>query len=185
MKTSLYLLCAVALFGCGEIQHRTTISQPYGETRTAGVGDLVFKSTTEKSLPNVAGKADLFGRTTPTGTTTVIYQGIREGRAYFLRRSIDIETGATTMNSSPTVVSTGTTTRHTGMVGDTAYSGKSTTQGATIMLPPNTPQAQYNERNTNVIALEVNSLPGVFIVEGTSVKIISADGVSAKYVLEK
>lgn len=178
-------LIVLSLLGCSSIEHKTTVSQPYGEVRTAGVGDVVLKATTEKSLPNAFGKADIFGRTTPTLITTVIFEGVKEGKAYFSRRSVDIETGATTMNSTPIIISNTSTTTHTGMVGGIPYAGQSTTRGPTTVLPPNTPEPKYFGRKGYAIALDLNSLPAVFIAEGTTVKVISADSVSVRYILKK
>jgi hypothetical protein len=36
----------------------------------------------------------MFGRTTPTGVETVHYLGVRDGRALFKRRTVNVETGA-------------------------------------------------------------------------------------------
>jgi hypothetical protein len=179
------LLIAILLTGCAEIQHKTKVSQSYGEVKAAGIGDVVYKSTSEKSLPNIFGNASIFGRTTPTGTTTITYQGIQDGKAYFVRRSIDIETGATTMNSTPIVIPNSSTTTYSGSIGRTPYSGVSTTQGAPIILPPNTPQAQYMERSPNTIIVDLRALPATFVAEGTTVKILTADGGTLKYMLEK
>jgi hypothetical protein len=36
----------------------------------------------KKNLPNIVGKSDIFGRTTPTGVETVQYMGVRDGRVH-------------------------------------------------------------------------------------------------------
>jgi len=185
MRYLIILLAVGMLAGCASIQHKTTMHQPYGEVRTVGVGDVVVKFTTEKSLPNVFGKADIFGRTTPTSTTTVIFEGVKEGKVYFSRRSIDIETGATTMNSTPLIISNTSTTTQTGMVGGIPYSGQSTTRGPTTVLLPNTPAPRYFGRMGYLIELDLNILPGLFVVEGTTIKVMSADKVSVRYILAK
>jgi hypothetical protein len=87
-----------------------------GAQLTASVGDTVLRVSREKNLPNIAGKADIFGRTTPTGVETVQYLGVKDGRAIFRRRTVDVESGATTMNSTPLVIPNTTTTTHSGSV---------------------------------------------------------------------
>jgi hypothetical protein len=185
MRYLIVLLVLGLMAGCASIKHQAKVSQPFNEIRVAGVGDSILEVTTEKSLPNAFGKADIFGRTTPTKKTIVTFEGVKEGKAYFYRRSIDIETGATTMNSSPIVTSNTSTTTHTGMVGGIPYAGHSTTQGPTTITPPNTPEPRYFARNGYVIEIDSNSLPKTFVTEGTSIKVISADKVSVKYILEK
>lgn len=186
MKVIALLISTLIVSACGgTIQHKTNVAQSIGQMRTAGVGDVVLKATTEKSLPNAFGKADVFGRTTPTGMTTVTYMGLREGKAIFRRNSIDIETNATTMNSTPIIVPNTTTTRHSGTIDGMAYSGRSTTTGASTVIPANTPQAQYMERGVTEIVIDTNSLPAVFIADEITVRVVSADSGSVRYILEK
>lgn len=66
--------------------------------------DTVLRVSREKNLPNIVGKADIFGRTTPTGVEIVQYMGVRDGRAFFKRHTTNVETGATTMARVPHVI---------------------------------------------------------------------------------
>jgi hypothetical protein len=175
----------VLLSSCGSIEQKSYVEQPIGEVRMVGVGDVVLRINTLKSLPNAYGKADIFGRTTPTGVTTMVYEGIQNGRAIFSRKSIDIDSRATTMNSSPVVVSSDSTTTHNGNVGNMSFSGKSTTKGSMYALPPNTPDPVYLERSRNFIAVDVAGLPQSFVVEGIMVRVLSAEPLALRYVLEK
>jgi len=184
-KTFGVLAFAMALVGCGSIEQRSTIEQRMGEPRFAGVGDVVLRVSTEKSLPNAFGKADIFGRTTPTGSTTLIYEGVQSGRAVFSRRSVDIDTRATTMNSSPIVISNSSTTAHSGQVGGVPFSGHSTTTGPTVVIPPNTPEPIYFERSKNIIALDISRLPLSFVVEGVMVRVLDAEPLAVRFVLER
>jgi hypothetical protein len=102
MKPPFVALLALLLCGCADVQERSHIvGGRTGTQLTASVGDTVLRVSREKNLPNVVGKADIFERTTPTGVETVQYVGTRDGRAFFKRRSVNVETGATTMNSTP------------------------------------------------------------------------------------
>ena len=100
MNTILRLIAlslAAALPGCADVQERSHIvGGRTGTPLTASVGDTVMRVSREKNLPNIAGKADIFGRKTPTGVETVQYVGAKDGRAFFKRRSVNVETGATT-----------------------------------------------------------------------------------------
>ena len=102
MKALFAVILALFLCGCSDVQERSHIvGGRTGTPLTASVGDTVLRVSREKNLPNIAWKADMFGRTTPTGVETVQYMGVKDGRAFFKRRTVDVETGATTMNSTP------------------------------------------------------------------------------------
>jgi hypothetical protein len=62
-----------------------------GTQLTASVGDVVLRVAREKNLPNIVGKSDIFGRTMPTGVETVQYLGAKDGKAFFKRRTVDVE----------------------------------------------------------------------------------------------
>src|SRR5437588_7040352 len=117
MKPLFALILVLLLSACSDVQERSRIvGARTGTQLTASVGDTVLRVSREKNLPNIAGKADIFGRTTPTGVEAVQYLGVKDGRAYFKRRTIDVETGATTMNSTAIVIPNTTTTTHSGTV---------------------------------------------------------------------
>ena len=96
------LSLSITVAGCADVQERSHIvGGRTGTPLTASVGDTVLRVSREKNLPNIVGKSDMFGRKTPTGVETVQYMGVKDGRAFFKRRSVNVETGATTMNSTP------------------------------------------------------------------------------------
>jgi hypothetical protein len=136
IRLALVVFTLIGLSACGSIEQKSSIGQPLGEARTAGVGDVVLRVTTEKNLPNALGRADIFGRTTPSGVTTVVYEGMQNGRVLFARMSVDIDSRATTMNSSPIIISNNSRTTHSGNVGGTPYSGQSTTNGPIYVVHP-------------------------------------------------
>ena len=185
MKKIILVLSTFILASCATIDFKTNVSQRLDSVLVAGIGDTIYKSTTEKNLPNAFGKADIFGRTTPTATTTIIYEGLRDGVATFSRRTIDIDTGATTMNSSPIVISNNQTRTTTGNVGNVPFYGQTNVQGPTIILPPDTPAARYMDRNANLINVDIRKLPATIVVEGMAIKILEANGGSVRYVISK
>lgn len=180
MSAALTAVVAMAT-GCGSIQHTASVEQETGKPLVAGVGDVMVKVTTRKSLPNLAGKADLFGRTTPTGMTTVVYRGIIDGMANFSRRNIEIETGATTMNSTPIVLQNRAVTNTTGTFGSQQFHAQSVTQGAPTIVAPNTPQPTVMGADGMTIALPLSDLPTTMVVAGMLVRIAKADGMTVSY----
>ena len=68
MYPLLAVILALLLFGCADVQERSHIvGGRTGAQLTASVGDTVLRVSRDKNLPNIVGKSDIFGRTTPTG----------------------------------------------------------------------------------------------------------------------
>lgn len=176
-------ILAIALCACGgSIQHTAEIQQPKGRTLKAGLGDTVLVVSQKKSLPNAFGNADIFGRTTPTGAITVQYLGSKNGVASFRRSSMMIETGATTMNSTPLIIPTQQTTHVSGTVGLTPVSGAATTSGA-VVLPATPPQAQVLPQAP--VTFEINTRQhSTFTVAGETIRILKVSPVELLYRIE-
>jgi len=185
IKIVFVLLSVFLMTSCGTIDYKTNINQRLDTPMIAGVGDAVYKSTTEKNLPNAFGKADVFGRTTMTGTTTVIFEGVRNGVAVFSRRTVDIDTGATTMNSTPIVIPNTQTRTTTGNMGNMPLYAQTNLQGPPIILPPTTPAARYMERNSNIINIDLTKIPNNIYVEGMIIRILEVGSDSVRYSITK
>jgi hypothetical protein len=82
------------------------VSTPVGQSLTAGVGDVVLRAEGRENMPNIIGRADLFGRTRPTGFTTIQYGGMQGNKVVLLRAGVTTQSDATTMNSTPLIVPT-------------------------------------------------------------------------------
>ena len=80
------LISALALAACAPVETKTSLVTPVtGSVMSAGPGDVVLSFQSRKALPNAFGKADLFGRTTNAGGTTVRFVGSQGGQAVFER----------------------------------------------------------------------------------------------------
>jgi hypothetical protein len=118
------LLSALALTACNSVETKTSLVTPAtGSVMSAGPGDVVMSFQSRRALPNAFGKADLFGRTTNAGGTTVRYVGSRGGQAVFERTDVQVESNATTMSETPLIIPHTTSTNVTGMVGTTPIYG--------------------------------------------------------------
>jgi hypothetical protein len=95
------------LTGCAPIQQTANISTPIGESLRAGVGDEIIRAEGRESLPNVYGRADIFGRTRPTGFTVVQYGGLKDGKALLVRSGVITQSDATTMDRMGTATVVG------------------------------------------------------------------------------
>lgn len=118
---------------------------------------------------------------TPTGMTTVQYLGLNKDKAVFRRNSVFIETGATTMNSTPLIIQNSQTTAHSGMVGGTMYSGTSTTSLPPTIIPAHPPQAQVLDQGALEFSVDIGKNERQLIVEGKTITIESADNTKLVY----
>ena len=128
-------LAALLLMSCTSVQQQTLVSTPEKQQMTVGIGDVVLRVEGRESLPNVFGKADLFGRTRPTGFTTINFNGMQGDKVMLLRSGVTTQSDATTMNSTGMIVPTSQNTNFYGSVGTTPISGTASTQSQ-VYIPP-------------------------------------------------
>src|SRR6516162_92917 len=79
---------AALLVSCAPVAQQTVLSTPIGQDLTAGVGDVVLRAEGRENMPNILGRADLFGRTRPTGFTTIQYGGMQGNKVVLLREGV-------------------------------------------------------------------------------------------------
>jgi hypothetical protein len=133
MRNSTIIIGLAVLTGCAPIQQTANISTPIGQSLRAGVGDEIIRAEGRESLPNVYGRADIFGRTRPTGFTVVTYGGLTNGKALLLRSGVVTQSDATTLDGLGT---------------------------ATVIGGPNTATAIYAPpRSPNVTSMQQPSIP--------------------------
>ena len=68
----------VALSGCATIQNYNRLEQPEDKILTASIGSTIFRMNKSTDLPNVFGKADLYGGKVDRGYTELKFKGIKE-----------------------------------------------------------------------------------------------------------
>lgn len=100
------LLAAVAFLwlpGCAQVEHSQQIAQPVGRTITVPVGGAIATITKDKDLPNVFGRADLYGRKVNEGVTKIIYKGRgNDGSAQVEQIDVDVRSDASAMTNTST-----------------------------------------------------------------------------------
>ncbi|MBT5375462.1 MAG: hypothetical protein HOL15_01455, partial [Nitrospinaceae bacterium] len=109
--------------------------------------------------------------------------GTTGGQAVFLRTTVSIETGATTMNSSPLVLNNRSTTTYSGSIDGKSYYGRSSTSEPPTIIVPNTPEPNYVDGGTHKISLNIDKLPVSFVVLGTTITVLEAKQYSARVIL--
>jgi hypothetical protein len=177
-------ICATLMSGCGtEIRHTSTLMQHTNAILVSGVGDIVLQLSKSKSLPNAFGKADIFGRTTPTGLVVVQYAGVENGNPVFYRSTNIIETGATTMNSTGLWVPNVRTTNVSGTTHGTSrhgtFSGTATTTEQTY-IPPKGSHAQQVLLGTLKMILNLSD-SNILLVEGRKIQVLKANASMVEY----
>jgi hypothetical protein len=197
MNNVLYVIplsLCIAVAGCADVQERSHIvGGRTGAPLTASVGDTVLRVSREKNLPNIVGKSDMFGRKTPTGVETVQYMGVKDGRAFFKRRSVNVETGATTMNSTPIVIPNTATTMQSGSVnvygpngyGHGSYSGTSTTTLPPTVIPAHPPAPMVMDEGSLLLSVDLSQKPAQLSVAGKTLTVLDADSAKLVYVLSE
>lgn len=190
MKKIALTFIALSLLGCGDVQERSHIvGARTGTPLTASVGDTVLRVARDKNLPNIVGKADVFGRRTPTGVDTVQYLGTRDGRAFFKRHTVNIETGATTMNSTPLIIPNIATTTQSGSVhtayGTGSYSGTATTVLPPTVIPAHPPPSMVMDDGSLLLSVDLSKNPKQLSVAGKTLTVIQADSARLVYMLSE
>ncbi|MBZ9675254.1 hypothetical protein [Mesorhizobium sp. ES1-1] len=175
---SALLLAALAQAACSPVDTKTSLLTPAtGNVRSAGPGDTVMKFQSRRALPNAFGKADLFGRTTNAGQTTVRYLGTRGGQAIFERSDVTVESDATTMSETPLILPSTTNTNISGTVGGMPVSG--TASSTSYKYIPPRGSSQYATATQPIqIALGKGQS---FKIEGRSLKVLSVSPTGVNY----
>lgn len=183
MRAGTIAISLLLLAGCGSIEQYQTLEQPTGKVLTAGLGDTILRVENSKSLPNVFGAADIFGRRTSTGTSQITFLGVeRDGTIVLARRDIEIVTNETTMSASrnPFVVSSAQGSATTNVVGSGSTATATTNANAQqitiqptsdyhVVIPP------------DVIPIRIPSGTTSVPLAGHMLEILKGDSVSLSY----
>lgn len=95
MRMIFYLsVMAMVLAGCATIQNYNKLEQPEEKILTASIGSTIFRMNKSTDLPNVFGKADLYGGKVDRGYTELKFKGIKENGNLILQ-IIDINRSST------------------------------------------------------------------------------------------
>jgi hypothetical protein len=176
------VVVATLLVSCAPVAQQTIVSTPIGQSLTAGVGDVVLRAEGRENMPNIIGRADLFGRTRPTGFTTIQYGGMQGNKVVLLREGVITQSDATTMNSSPIIVPTQQQSMTTGSVGGAPVSATTTTTGMAY-IPPTGSTSVNSSQPTIPIIVDWRTNPRV-PAEGRVIVIEAATPTSLTYRIE-
>lgn len=152
-RLSVVVLSALVLYGCSPVQTRTATSRPVGQVSVASIGDVIVRVQVSDDLPNVFGRADLYGRTRDRGFSELRYLGLDgQGNARFRRRDVEIMTNETTLTRTPMHTAVVNAQPAGGGVIVTA-TGTGTPAATVGVLPPDTVEFSQDIRASDVITI--------------------------------
>jgi hypothetical protein len=170
------LLATVA--ACSPVQDRSSVAAPApGQQATVGVGDIVFEIRRRESLPDEFGGADVFGRTRDTGSITLRYTGVQDGRASFVRNDVTINTNETTLSYMPTYLPAVQNSTTTGSTANRPFQSNTTTTG-TVVVPPKPISRTVTQSGNISLSAPIG---GTLMIAGHQVNVIAADQSSITY----
>lgn len=182
MRFAVKALLGLAVAACSPVQQQSVVSTPISQSLVAGVGDTVLRAEGRESMPNAFGRADIFGRTRPTGFTVIQYGGLQGDKVVLLRSGVLTQSEATTMNSTGMIMPTQQQTNISGMVGTQPISGTATTTGTTY-VPPRGASSISSQQPTIPILVDWRKNPRVPVL-GQTIVIEAASPTSVSYRIE-
>ncbi|UZP74957.1 hypothetical protein E0F26_09515 [Candidatus Paraluminiphilus aquimaris] len=181
------LLALAFIAACGSIQQSQRVltgGVEIGGVMVAGVGDTILEVKKEESMPNVFGKADMYGRKRATGVTYLTYDGVLDGKASFLRRDIGIASEKTTMNSSPIVIPNTSTSTITGSLNGQPIYGTLRSSVPPTVIPASAPTDQISGTSQTLLRVTPDSSEPL-IIEGHMLTVIEASENLVRFTIEK
>lgn len=175
------MVLAALVAGCSPIEHRTEMLNPVSsEEMVAAPGANIIALKSTKSLPNAFGAADIYGRRTDTGRTFINYAGSHEGKAVFVRQDHIIDSNATTMSETPSIIPQVSTSYGSGYVGNTYYSGSAQTTNYQYVPARGSEKNIYTQPPVTIELAEGET----YSIEGKTLKVIKVEGNSIRYTLQ-
>jgi len=137
------LLAAYWVGGCAQVEHKQQLAETVGRDTTVQVGGTIATINKQKDLPNVFGRADLYGRKVDTGFTKLVFKGRSpDGGAILEQIDVDIQSNASVFTRMPSVYSASSQASVIGANGTVSGYGTGSAiamsphQEQNIVLPP-------------------------------------------------
>ena len=185
MKKIALVFLAIALSSCAGIKHYENFSKETGSLQTASIGSELYRIHKQRDLPNVFGKADLWGGKIDEGFTELRFMGITEdGKVIFRLTDIDIQSNETVFTRYGVSRSTihSNTNANASAYGNTAYGTSST--NATITRHEK-PEARITKLPPSTVEFVFDPTVKILKLEGVSVEIIETTQYSLSYILHR
>jgi hypothetical protein len=90
------------LSSCAQVEHRQQLAESTGRPTTVQVGGAIATINKEKDLPNIFGRADIYGRKVETGFLKLVYKGRgKDGSALVEQIDVDVQSNASVLTRMP------------------------------------------------------------------------------------
>lgn len=183
-----YIVCLMMVFcvvSCAEIQQYKDVSKPSNSPQTAALGSELYRISKTRDLPNVFGKADIYGGKVNEGYSELRFMGVTEdGGIIFQLTNVDIESNETVFTrygrSTSTVNSS--TSANASVYGNTAYG---TAQTNTTVSHYEKPEASITQLPPNTIQFVFDPSEKLLELDGVTIEVIEVKKYSIRYVLHK
>ena len=139
MRFTLLTILGIFLASCAQIESYEEINVQVGKLTRISIGEELFRIRKSRDLPNVFGRADVYGGKIDEGFSELRFLGLNEsGEIVFRYTDIDIESNETVFTryggrrANVHTMSTGNAT----LVGNSVYGNSSSTTTVTMSEPP-------------------------------------------------
>ena len=160
-----------ALAACAPLQQSHVLDKHKDTELTAGLGDIILRVSIKENLPNIYGRADIFGRTRDRGFSELRYMGMANEMPVFRRRDVEIITNETVMSRAG--LTTSVINVQPAGAGVVAYGVGTRPTSATIgVVPPDTIEFGLDLRQSRTVT-----------IRGHKIEIIEATSTSIRYII--
>src|SRR3954454_18744541 len=128
----LVVIAFLLLPACAQIEHSQQIAEPVGRVTIVPVGGTIATINKEKNLPNIFGRADIYGRKVDEGFIKIIYKGRgNDGSAQVEQVDVDVRSNASVLTRMPVTYGSSSQANLNGTVqgGYGTVTGQSTSSG--------------------------------------------------------
>ena len=185
MKKVLVLVFCFVISNCAQIQRYEDVSKSLGTQQTVSLGSELYRINKTRDLPNVFGKADIYGGKVNEGYSELRFMGVTpEGNIIFQLTDIDIESNETVFTRYGASRSTinSNTAANASVYGNTAYGSAQTNA---TMSHYEKPEATITQLSPNTVQFVFDPADKQIKLEGISVEIIEVNKYSVTYFLHK
>lgn len=154
-------------------------------SHTVSIGNELYRIQKQRDLPNVFGKADIYGGKVEEGFTELRFMGIADdGKIIFRLTDIDIqsnETVFTRYGASRTTINSNSSA-NVSVYGNSAIGSGNTN---TLITKQEKPEAQITKLPPNTVDFVFDPKEKYLKLEGVTVEVLDASKYSLSYILHQ
>ncbi|MGR1252649.1 MULTISPECIES: hypothetical protein [Aeromonas] len=186
MQKILFLfVCMLSLAGCAQIQHYKDYSKAFHQPQTVYVGGEIYAVNKTRDLPNVFGKADIYGGKVQEGMSELRFMGFdSDGMAVLRFTDVKIQSNESvfTRYGRNSVVAN---TNSFSTLNVNNYSAVGTTNSNTVVTQYQKPEAQIYALPPNTAEFKFNPADKKLKMDGVTIEIIEVGSNSMSYRLSE